>query len=53
MTLYDQKVIIFQYFCGASLLLHAVQQKIASRATAHLAIEFIIRCSCKFLNIFF
>jgi len=32
-------------------LLPAVQQKGAYRATAHLAIEILIRCSCK-LNLF-
>ena len=35
--------------------IHAVQQKallVLNNATAHLAIEFLIRCSCKLLKMF-
>jgi len=46
-----QKYFFFQYLSGASLLLHAVQQKNASRATAHLAIEFLIRCTVAVVNL--
>jgi len=46
------KYFFFQYLSGASLLLHAIQQKSASCATAHFAIEFLTRCICKFLNLF-
>jgi len=47
-----QKYFFFQYLSGASLLLHAIQQKSASGAIAHLTIEFLIRCTCELLKIF-
>jgi len=47
-----QKYLFFQYLSGASLLLDSVQQKGASRATAHLAIKLLTRCSCKLLKVF-
>jgi len=49
-----QKYFFFQYLSGASLLLHDVQQKallVLNNATAHLAVEFFIRCSYKLLKI--
>jgi len=47
-----QKDFFFKYVSCTSLLLHAVRQMRASRATAHLAIEILIRCTYKLLKSF-